>query len=87
MRLEGLNVNRTNESRKCATCNYYYFLKVNFIFMSRINNGCYDLMQKDTSFSDVSFFSVKEIDHRTHFLYMNKDEIINRISNAALKEK
>ena len=83
MRLEGLNVNRTNESRKCVTCNYYYFLKVNFIFMSRINNSCDDSMQKYISFSDASFFSVKEIDYRIHFLCMNKDETINRISNAA----
>ena len=44
---EGTDVNKTNESRRCIICNYYYLLKVNFRFQLKACDGCHDLMQKE----------------------------------------
>lgn len=33
---EGIVVNKTNESHKCNICGYFYFLKVNSRFLSKI---------------------------------------------------
>ena len=29
---EEIDVNKTNESRKCVICSYYYFFKISFRF-------------------------------------------------------
>ena len=42
---EGIDDNKTNESRRCIICNYY-FLKVNFKFQPKVCDGCHNLMQK-----------------------------------------
>ena len=39
---EGIDVSRTNESRRYITCNYHYFLKVNFRFQSKVCDCCHD---------------------------------------------
>ena len=33
---KGIDDNETNDSHKCIICNYYYFLKVNFIFKPKV---------------------------------------------------
>ena len=40
---QGIDFDQTNEPRKCITCNYYYFLKINFRFQPKV---CNVLMQK-----------------------------------------
>ena len=37
---EGTDVNKTNKSRRCIICNYYYFLKINFRFQPKPCDGC-----------------------------------------------
>ena len=56
---DGIDANKTNESSNCIICYFYYFLKVNFTFQSKVSDGCHDLMQKALSFNDVEIFSAK----------------------------
>ena len=44
-------------------------------------------MQKTKSFNDFAIVSVKGNDYRIHFCYMSKDEAINILNDANLKEK
>ena len=85
-RCEGIHVNKTKESREYIICNYYYFLKVNFIFQPKLCNGCHNLMPKTMSFN-IAIVSVKENVYRTDFWYMSRDEAINRISNNTYLNK
>ena len=43
------------------TCNYYYFLKLNFRFQPNACNDFHDLMQKHVSFNNVAIFLAKRI--------------------------
>ena len=85
-RSEGIHVNKTKESREYIICNYYYFLKANFIFQPKLCNGCHNLMPKTMSFN-IAIVSVKENVYRTDFWYMSRDEAINRISNNTYLNK
>ena len=49
------------ESRKCFICNYYYLLKVNFIFQRKACDRCNDLMQKAISFIMLQLFLLKDM--------------------------
>ena len=43
---EGINVNKTNASKECDTCRYWYFKDITFKYEQYLCNGCHDLMQK-----------------------------------------
>ena len=64
---EGIDINKTNASKECDICHYWYFLEKGFKYEPNLCNGCHDLMQKDLNFNDVAIVSVKKINYRIHF--------------------
>ena len=81
--LEEIDVNKTNASKECDICHYWYFKDTGFYLC----NGCHGLMQKDMNFNDLAVVSVKGSDYRIHFWYMNKNDAINIMKNSNLNEK
>ena len=51
---EGVDVNKTNLSKKCELCQYWYFKDIAFKYENYLCNGCHDLMQKAMSFNNVA---------------------------------
>ena len=82
----GIDVNKTNASKECDICHYWYFLDKGFKFESYLCSCCHDLRQKDVNFNDVVVF-VKGSGYRIHFWYRNKDDAINIMKNSDLSEK
>ena len=46
---EGIDVNKTNLSKECDICHYWYFKNIGFKCEPYLCNGCHDLMQKAIS--------------------------------------
>ena len=84
---EGIDINKTNASKKFDICHYWYFKDIGFKYKPNLCNGCHDLMQKAMNFNDVAIFSVKGIEYRILFWYMSKDDAINIMKNSNLNEK
>ena len=84
---EGIDIDKTNKSRECDICYYWYSLDKNFNYEPYLCNGCHDLMQKAMNFHDVPIVSIKGNDYRIHFCYMSKDEAISIMHNSSLHEK
>ena len=42
--LEGIDVNKTNLSKECDICHYWYFKDIGFKYEPYLCNGCHDLM-------------------------------------------
>ena len=42
----GIDINKTNESKECAICHYWYSLGKGFNYEPYLCNCFYDLMQK-----------------------------------------
>ena len=64
---EGIDIDRTNKSKECNICNYWYFLDKNLNYDPYLCNGCHDLMQKTMSFKNVAIISVKGNNYRIQF--------------------
>ena len=45
---EQIDADKTNESRECQFCHYWYFLNKNFSY------GCYDIVQRSTDFKNIA---------------------------------
>ena len=84
---EGINIDKTNKSKECDICHYWYFLDKNFNYEKYLCNGCHDLMQKTMRFNDVAIVSIKGNDYISHFWYMNKNDAIALMTNSNLKDK
>ena len=63
---EGIYLNKSNKSKECDICNYWYFLDKNFNYEPYLCNGCHDLMQKATNFNDVAIIFIKGSDYKIH---------------------
>ena len=85
--LEGIDVNKTNVSKECDICHYWYFKDIAFKYEAYLCNGCHGLMQKAMNFTNVAIVSVKGSDYRIHFWYISKDDAISIMSNSDLNDK
>ena len=83
---EGIDVNKTNASKKCDICHYSYCKDISFKYELYLCNGCHGLMQKAMNFN-VAIVSVKGSDYKIHFWYLSKDDAINIMNNCNLNDK
>ena len=61
---ESIDLNKTNASKECNICLYWYFLDKGFKCGPYLCNGCHNLMQTAINFIDVATASFKGSDYR-----------------------
>ena len=65
---EGIDVNKTNLSKECDICHYWYFKDICFKYKPYLCNGCHDLMQKKAiSFNNIAIVYIKGNVYRIQF--------------------
>ena len=84
---EGTDVNKTNLSKECDICHYWYFKDIGFKYGLYLCNGCHDLMQNAIRFNNIAIVYVKGNSYRIHFWCMSKDDAINIMSCSNLIDK
>ena len=84
---EGIDVNKTNLSKECDICHYWYFKNISSKYEPYLCNGCHDLMQKAMSFDNIAVVYVKGNAYRIYFWYISKDDAINITTGSNLVEK
>ena len=57
---EGNDVNKTNKSKECILCHYWYFLDKNFSYEPYLCHGCYNIIQKSIDFRNIAIVHVKK---------------------------
>ena len=84
---EGIDTEKTNKSKECKICHYWYFKDIGFKYEPHLCNGCHGLMQKAVSFNNIAIVYVKRSAYRIHFWCMSKDDAINIMNNSSLMIK
>ena len=64
---EGIDVNKTNLSKECDICLYWYLKDIGIKYEPYLCNGCHDLIQKATRFNNIAIVYVKRNAYRIHF--------------------
>ena len=64
---EEIDINKTNASKKCKICHYWYFKDIGFKYELYLCNGCHGLMQKVINFNDAAIIYVIGSSYRIHF--------------------
>ena len=84
---EGIDVNKTNKSKECKICHYWYFLNKNFSYGPYLCDGCYNIMQKSINFKNIAVVHIKKSAYRIYFLGMTKHEAKKLMKNSNLIDK
>ena len=84
---EEIDVNKTNVSKECEICHYWYFKDIGFKYEPYHCNECRDLMQKAMSFNNIAIAYINENAYRIHLWYMSKDDAINIMTGSNLVDK
>ena len=84
---EGIDDHKTNLSKECMLCHYWYFLDENFSYRPYLCDGCYNIIQKSIKFKNIAIVHVKKSAYRIYFLYMSKREAKKKKTNSNLIAK
>ena len=69
---EGIDLNKTNKSRECMFCHYWYYLNKNFSYAPFTCDACYNIVQKSTDLKNITIIHVKNNACRVYFKDISK---------------
>ena len=84
---EEIDVDKTNESKECMLCHYWYFLNKNFSYGPYLCDGCYNIMQKSIDSKNIAIVHVRKNAYRIYFLDMKKCKAKKLMINSNLINK
>ena len=58
---EGTDVNKTNTSKECDTCHYWYFLNKGFTFQPNFYNRYHHLLTMSMKLHDIVNLNIKSV--------------------------
>ena len=84
---KGIDVNKTDRSKKYMFCHYWYFLNKTFSYGPYTCYGCYDIGQRSTDFKNIAIVHIKNNAYRIYSQHMNKHEAKKLIKKFHLIDK
>ena len=66
------DVDKTNKSKECMLCHYWYFLRKNFSYGPYLCDDCYNFSRKSIDFKNIGIVQIKQNTYRIYFLCMSK---------------
>ena len=61
---EGIDVNKSNESKKYGICHYWYFKDIGYKYQPYVCNKCHDLSMVVYDLKDFMILNIKGVDYR-----------------------
>ena len=84
---EGIDINKTSESKECNICHYSYLLNKGFEFQPNVCNRCHDLLMISMNLGNIAILNIKSADYPCIFSRISKNEAINLTQNTDLTKK
>ena len=84
---EGIDVNKTSESKECELCHYWFFKNVGFKFEKHVCVGCHDLLTMACSLKNIAIFSAKGNNFRCILIGISKNDGLKRLNNLVTYDR
>ena len=78
---------KTNKSKECMICHYWYFVDNNYKYEGEVCNECHDKSMMAYEFKTIAIMNVKGIDYRCLILNMTRNDAIDRLNNSEIDAK
>ena len=84
---EGIDINKTSESRECMLCHYWYFKDIGYTFQSYVCNVCHAVSMMVYELKNIAILNAKGVDYRCILWGISKNDAVNRLNNCVLEDK
>ena len=84
---EGIDINKTNASKECVICHYWFFKDVGFEFEEHVCNKYHDLLMIAYSLKDIAILSAKGDTFRCILIGISKNEGLKRLNNSVTYDR
>ena len=84
---EGTDVKKSNKSKECMNCHYWYFLNLNYTYEPEVCNGRLDISMMAYELENTAILNLKDVGYRCIIWNMTRNVAINRVTNSKLDDK
>ena len=84
---EGIDNNKSNQSKECIICHYWYFKDVGYKFEANVCKKCHDISMMAYELENIAMLNVKGVDYRCVLWNITKNYAINMLGNSKLDDK
>ena len=84
---EGIDIDRTNKSKECMLCHYWYFRDVCYKFQTYLCNTCHAVSAMAYDLQNTAILSAKGVDYSCILWNISRDEAVNKLNNSVLEHK
>ena len=84
---ERIDVNKTDASKECELCHYWFFKDVGFKFEEYVCNRCHDLLTMAYSLKNIAILSAKGATFRCILMGISKNEGLKRLNNSVTYDR
>ena len=84
---EGIDLNKSDKSKECMICHYWYFKDIGYKYEPYVYNGCHDLSMMAYELKNIAILNVKRVDYRCVLWNMTQNDAINLLNNSWLDNK
>ena len=79
---EATDLAKSNNSKECMICQYWFFIH-GFKIQDSVCNGCHDVTILSVNVNDIAIITAKNVDYRCIIQKISKSEAINLLQNSA----
>ena len=84
---EGIDINKTNASKECEVCHYWFFKDIGFIFEEHVCNKCHDALTISHFLKKIAILSAKGNTYRCILMGSSKNEGLKRLNNSVTYDR
>ena len=82
----GIDIKKTDVSKECMICHYWYFKDTGYKFKTHVCNGCHDVLMMDYELKNIAIL-IKSVDYRCVLWAVTKNDAINMLGNFKVDDK
>ena len=84
---EGIDFDKSDKSKECMICHYWYFKDIGYKYEPHVCNKCYDLMTVVYDLKNFMILNIIGVDYRCYVFNMSRSDAINLLNNSCLDNK
>ena len=84
---EVTDLGKSNNSKECMICEYWFFFNHGFKFQDYVCNGCHGLTMSSVNISNIAIITSKSVDYRCIIHNVSKLEAINLLKSSVLEDR
>ena len=84
---EGIDFDKSDKSKECMICHYWYFKDIGYKYEPQVCNRCHYLLMVVYDLKNFMILNIKGVDYRCYVFNMSRRDAISLLNNSWLDYK